>query len=107
MRLAAKEKRIDYLLKISKDTLECIECNYGESWVLKEDFFTKYLEQIELSDGKEYNVYAEKFCTEKGFDKRYRISYAYGKGFGEKYNAIYTILEGKGGIQFQGVFSVP
>ncbi len=108
IRIAAKEKRIDYLLGISKDTLECIECNEGESWILKEEFFTKYLEQIEISDSKEYSIYSEKYEEEKGFTKRYRISYSYGgEGKVEKHNSIYTILKGTDGIKFQGVFGVP
>ncbi len=107
IRIAAKEKRIDYLLEISKDTLECIECNEGESWILKEEFFTKYIEQIEISDSKKYNIYSEKYEEEKGFAKRYRINYSYEGGKGEKHNSIYTILKGEDGIKFQGVFRVP
>jgi hypothetical protein len=106
IRIAVKENRIDYLLEISKDTLECIECNNGEDWILKETFFVNYLEQIEISDSKEYSIYSETYEDEKGFNKRYRINYAY-KGKGEKHNSIYTILEGEKGIQFQGVFGVP
>ena len=106
--MAAKEKRIDYLLEISKDTLECIECNAGNSWITKEEFFRNYLHQIEISDTKEYLVYSEKYEDKSGFSKRYRINYAYSRTiFGEHSNSIYTILTGEKRIQFQGVFSVP
>ena len=108
IRIAAKEKRIDYLLEISKDTLECIECNEGESWITKEEFFNNYLYQIETSDIKEYSTYLEKYEDEKGFSKRYQINYAYGgNGKGEKHNSVYTILTGEKRIQFQGVLGVP
>lgn len=108
IRVAAKEKRIDYLLEISKDTLDCIECNSGESWIIKKEFFNNHLKQIEVSNNKEYSIYSEKYEDEKGFTKRYRINYTYEiAGKEEGYNAIYTILTGEKGIQFQGVFGVP
>ncbi|MEM9051771.1 MAG: hypothetical protein AAGC47_06940 [Bacteroidota bacterium] len=108
IRIAAKENRIDYLLEISKDTLQCIECNAGESWITKEEFFNNYLRQIEISDTKEYSVYSEEYEEEKGFNRRYRINYSYGgNGKGEKHNSIYTVLKGEKKVQFQGVFGVP
>lgn len=108
IRIAAKEKRIDYLLEISKDTLECMGGNNGEDWISKEKFISNHLGQIEVSDNKEYSIYSEKYEEENGFNKRYRIGYNYGGGGkGEKHSSIYTILEGEKGIQFQGVFGVP
>lgn len=108
IRTAVKEKRINYLQEISKDTLDCIECNKGESKVAKEEFFINYLEQMEQLDTKEYSVYAEKYEEVVGFNTRYRINYAFNKDRKmEGYNSIYTILKGENGIQFQGVFSVP
>jgi len=106
IRIAAKEKRIDFLLEISNDTIQCVECNEGEDWRSKEEFFSNHLEQIEISDTKEYSVYSESYYEEKGYTKRYRINYAYEGGEGPGYNLIYTILEGENGIKFQGVFSV-
>ena len=108
IRIAAKEKRIDYLLEISKDTLECIECNDGKSWITKEEFFNNYLKQIEISETKEYNIYSEKYEEEKGFNRRYRINYSYGGNErGQMHNSIYTILTGEKRVQFQGVFGIP
>jgi len=107
-RMAAKEKRIDFLLENSKDTLECIECNKGENWILKEEFFKNHLKQIELSETKEYSVFLERYESVKGFTERYRITYSYrGRGKREEHNSIYTILKGENSIQFQGVFGVP
>ena len=103
---AVKEKNINYLLENSKDTLECIECNDGENWILKEEFFSKHFDQIVQRHKKEYIIHSEKYEGEKGFDKRYHINYSY-EGKGEKYNIIYKIIEGEKGIQFQGVFGVP
>jgi len=106
IRIAAKEKRIDFLLEISNDTIQCIECNNGSSWISKEEFFTNHIIQIETSDNKEYSVHSEKYDHENGYSKRHRIMYSYKGGEGG-YNSIFPILEGENGIQFQGVFSVP
>lgn len=106
IQLAVKENRIDYLLEISKDTLECIECNDGESWILKEEFYSNYIKQIEQSKNKEYSIYSEEIGDENGFITLHRINYA--EEFkGNSFNTIYTILEKENEIQFQGVFSVP
>jgi len=86
IRIAAKEKRIDFLLEISNDTIQCVECNEGEDWRSKEEFFSNHLEQIEISDTKEYSVYSESYYKEKGYTKRYRINYAYEGGEGKGYN---------------------
>lgn len=102
---AVKEKRIDYLLKISKDTLDCVECNNGKSSIAKYAFYANHLDQIEQPYHKEYSIFSEEY-NENGFNKRYRINYAEEYG-GHQYNMIYTILAGKNSIQFQGVFSVP
>ena len=108
IRNAVKEKRIDYLLEISTDTLECLGCNDGGNWISKEEFFSNYLEQIEISESKEYSIYSEKYEKVKGFSKRYRIGYNYGGGGrGEKNGIIYTLLKGEKGIQFQGLFGIP
>lgn len=108
IRTAAKADNIDYLLNISADTLECIECNEGESWVVKEGFFAHYLEQIETSDDKPYNFHSEAYEDESGFNTRYRITYSYGGGgSGEPHSSIYTLLTGEKGIQFQGVIGIP
>lgn len=106
IRIAVKENRIDYLLKVSKDTLKCIECKDGESFIAKEAFFDAYINQIETSDMKEYSVYCEEYKEVKGFDTRYRINYSYDEN-GKKYNSIYTILTGADKVQFQGVFGIP
>lgn len=104
---AVNQNNIDYLLEISADTLSCDECNYGESWIEKENFFRNHFEQMNLGRNDNYDFFVEDISTiNNGYDKRYRINYR--KEYkGSKYNIIYTILEGENGIQFNGVYSVP
>lgn len=106
IRTAVKEKRIDYLIEISKDTLDCMECNEGNSKITKEEFFNSHLRQMEVSDTQPYSVFIEKYTKEKGFDQRYRVNYLFENG-GESQNIIYTFLTNENNIQFQGVFGIP
>ena len=56
---AVEEDNIDYLLKISSDTLQCIECNNGKDWISKENFFKNSFEDIRLSKNKKYSYFKE------------------------------------------------
>lgn len=108
IRFAAQEKRVDDLLRISMDTLSCIECNEGESRIDKEAFFRYYINQIEISGEKEYTIYSEPYEEIAGFSTRHRITYHYNGGHeGGSHSKVYTLLTGKKGVLFQGVFSVP
>lgn len=98
---AVRVKDLDYLMQISQDTLDCIECNNGKSKVTKEVFFNNYIEQMNVPNNKKYSYYIEKINI-NGFHKRYRINYKYKNG-----NTIFTILVGDDKVKFQGVFSVP
>lgn len=93
---------IDYLLSISSDTLDCLECNMGESKVSKEDFFNNYLEEIDLLKNEDYSYFVEKINSGDGFEKRYRVNYRYKNG-----NTICTVLEGNGKIKFKGCLAIP
>ena len=103
---ATERKDTEYLLNISRDTLQCLECNNGESWINKEDFFKKKINQMSLARSKEYTYFIEELKSDEGFDKRVRISYL--EDYKEnEYSIIYTILTRENKIQFLGVFSVP
>lgn len=103
---ADNENNISFLLQISGDSLQCVECDNGKSWVKKSVFFNKYINQLRLGSKENYSYFVEDLRDVTGYNKRYRISYA--KKFrGNKYDIIYTILEGEKGIKFLGVFSVP
>ncbi len=108
LQIAAKDKKIDYLLTISNDILDCIECNDGESRIRKEDFFENHINQI-IQSKEGYSVYIEEYVEKEGYDKIYRIGYTErgNNGRGEISSTVYTILEGKRGIQFQGVIGIP
>lgn len=103
---AIKENRISFLLDISKDTLECIECNDGKNRISKEEFFSEHIKQIKQPNNKKYSIQIEDIEDESGFNKRYRINYKE-KFKGNNYNTIYTVLEKENKIQFQGVFGIP
>lgn len=103
---AVKNKNIEYLLKISEDSLQCLECNNGESWVNKERFFRKNINQMSLASSKNYTLFVEGIKMEDGFNKRIRISY-FEKHKGNEYTIIYSILTGENKVKFLGVFSVP
>ncbi len=102
---AVRENNIDYLLEISKDKLVCIECK-GESRVEKKEFYANYIHQLKQPENKEYTVYVNQFEGKSGLEKEYRINYAAESG-SIKYNTIYTLVESRHGVQFEGVFSVP
>lgn len=103
---AVKDKNIKYLLEISKDTLNCVECNNGKNKIIKEAFFNNHYEQMHLFKNDEYTYYEEKIDTIKGFNKLYRINYQE-ENKGNSYTIIYTLLKGDNKVKFQGVFSVP
>lgn len=106
IQVAVKEKNIDYLLEISQDTLDCLECN-DASRVSKEDFFSKHFDQIKPPFDRRYSFYEEKYDSVKGFNKRYRIMYDDGKDGDESSMIVYTILTGENGIKYLGAFWVP
>ncbi len=98
-----KSNDIDYLMQISADTLQCVECNDDSSLVQKKDFFKNYYNQISIIIDKEYTYHVEDLSI-NGFNKRYRINYK----ISDKENLICTLLEGdKEEIKFTGVFSIP
>ncbi len=103
---SVEKKNIEYLLEISADTLQCLECNNGGSWVTKEDFFNKNIEQMKLPKNEVYTYFVERIQNDKGFSQRVRINYLE-KNNGNEYNIIYTILKGEKKVRFLGVFSVP
>lgn len=103
---ADNENNISFLLKISEDSLQCVECDNGKSWVKKGEFFNQHIDQLRLGSKTNYSYFVEDIKDITGYNKRYRISYT-NKFKGNKYDIIYTILEGQKGIKFLGVFSVP
>jgi len=104
---AVEEENIDYLLKISSDSLQCLECNNGENWVKKEVFFKNNLDQMKLGDNKKYSYFEENISdVNSEFKERIRITYKK-KYKGNKYDIIYTILQNNNSLKFQGVFSIP
>ena len=103
---AVRENNIDYLLEISKDTLVCIECNDGESLIGKEVFYANYMDQMKRPKNKDYTIYVDQFEGKSGLEKQYRINYA-GESGNAKYNTIYTLVESRHGVKFEGVFTVP
>ena len=106
---AASDNRVSYLLQISSDTLDCVECNDGLSRISKELFFKKYLDQINFVQGKEYGYHIENYQGQIGFDQLVIISYSFKKGlFGqENHDYLFRYLKGEKGIRFLGVISVP
>ena len=95
-------KNLNYLLKISNDTLSCLGCNNGKDWTTKHGFFNNHIEQMRTVKNKKYTYYVEEINSVGDFKKRYRINYEF-----KKYNLIYTLLESENEIRFQGVFSIP
>jgi hypothetical protein len=102
---SVKSNDKEFLLKISNDTLDCIECNEGKSRISREKFFSNNYDQLQQLDKKEYSYYVEDSKID-GYSKLYRINYNE-ENNGNKYNIIYSLLEGEKGIKFLGVFSVP
>jgi|TARA_R110000868_G_scaffold367410_2_gene630380 predicted metalloprotease with PDZ domain len=102
---SVKSNDKEFLIKISNDTLDCIECNEGKSIIIKEKFFSNSYDQLQQLDKKEYSYYVENSKID-GYSKLYRINYNK-ENNGNKYNIIYSLLEGEKGIKFLGVFSVP
>lgn len=98
----AEVNNLEYLLKISNDTLDCLGCNNGQDWATKQDFFNNHMNQIYQIKNKSYTYYVEKINGKESFNKRYRINYEF-----KNHNLIYTIIKNKNGIRFQGVFSIP
>jgi len=104
---AAEEDNIDYLLEISSDTLQCIECNNGRDWVKKEKFFRNNLDNIKLVKNRKYSYFIESINSlESEFNEIIKITYK-NKYKGNNYIVIYTILKGEEKIKFLGVSSVP
>lgn len=99
---AVFNRDLDYLLSISADTLDCIECNEGKSKVTKENFFNNYIEEIDFLKDKEYRTFLDEIKTSYGSEKRYRVNYQFTNS-----NTICTILEGNGKIVFKGCFTIP
>ena len=104
---SVEEENINYLLKISSDTLQCVVCNNGKDWIKKELFFKNHINQMQLGGNKNYSYYMDDINDSNNkFKKRYRITYSK-KYKGNKYDIIYTILQNNNKIKFQGVFSIP
>jgi hypothetical protein len=104
---AAEEDNIDYLLEISSDTLQCIECNNGRDWVKKEKFFRNNLDNIKLVKNRKYSYFIESINSlESEFNEIIKITYK-NKYKGNNYIVIYTILKGEEKIKFLGASSVP
>ena len=104
---AVKEENINYLLKISSDSLQCLACNNGKDWVKKETFFKDNFDQMKLGENKKYSYFKENINdVNNEFKQRIRITYE-NKYKGNKYDIIYTILQNNNTIKFQGVFSIP
>jgi hypothetical protein len=104
---AVQKRNIDYLLNISSDSLQCLECSKGKHWVTKEVFFRDNFDQMKLGENENYGYFIENIeDLNIGFKERIRISY--GKKYkGNKYDIIYTILRNESNIKFSGVFSIP
>lgn len=105
---AVEEKNIDFLMKISSDSLQCVECNNGKSLVIKKLFFKEHFDQMKLvSRNEKYSYFLEKdIKLNSEFDEIIRISYK--KKFeGNKYDIIYTIKKKGEKFKFIGVFSIP
>lgn len=104
---AVQKKNLSYLLNISSDSLQCLECNEGKDWVTKDVFFKDNFDQMKLGENESYGYFIENIeDLNIGFKERIRISYAK-KHKGNKYDIIYTILRNENNIKFLGVFSVP
>lgn len=69
---AVTNENIEYLLKISDSTLQCIECENGKSKVTKELFYKKHINQIKQEKKLNYIVYTDTVNTTT---KRHRITY--------------------------------
>lgn len=102
IRAEVKANNFEYLLEISADTLECVECNNGKSSIIKEDFYKNYFYQMKLIEKNNYTFFTDTISND-GYFKRHRINYS----LDGKSNVIYTVLEGNNGILFLGVFGVP
>lgn len=105
---AVEKKDIDYLLSYSSDSLQCVECSSGKSWVLKDTFFKKHFNQMQLMKNKDdYSYFIEDISNQnKNFQKKIRITYKQ-EYEGNKYDIIYTLLKNEESFMFFGVFSIP
>lgn len=104
IRNEVKEKDISYLLDISLDTLDCIECNNGKSKISKSLFFKEHFDQMNIALKNNYGVYTEEVKNGSILIKRYRISYQ----TSDNSTIVYTILKYPNGkIKFSGVFGIP
>lgn len=104
---AVKNENVNYLLEISSDSLKCIECNNGRDWVKKEVFFENHLNQMRLGEEKKYSYFKEDVIEKNSqFTEKFRVIYSK-QNKGNKYEIVYTLLQGDNKIKFLGVYSIP